>query len=186
MCSFFTVSSAIRVARLMKSVHGSRSSSSGSVMSCCRSSSAVVLFTSGSTSKPKAVPLTHRGLLWQCARKLGASGEVVAQPAAGSLCFLPNFHVIGWTNNFLFNLYAGIRCAVQHQAESAPLSPRLMLQASAELQSHLFTPLFVHTSVHASVHTSVHTSVHASAHTCRRARTCGQPSSTPCHGWRRR
>ena len=26
---------------------------------------------------------------------------------AGTLSFLPNFHVIGFTNNFLFNLYAG-------------------------------------------------------------------------------
>ena len=30
----------------------------------------------------------------------------------GTLAFLPSFHVIGFTNNFLYNLYAGVRCMV--------------------------------------------------------------------------
>eukprot|EP00966_Prymnesium_polylepis_P117703 2721071-Prymnesium_polylepis.1 len=69
------------------------------------------MFTSGSTSTPKAVPLTHSGLLWNCEQKRAVSPGLAGAPNAGTLSFLPNFHVIGFTNNFLFNLYAGIRCA---------------------------------------------------------------------------
>ena len=47
---------------------------------------------------------------------------------------MPNFHVIGFTNNFVFNLFAGIRCAVHHDADSQALTPRLILQAVAELK----------------------------------------------------
>ena len=94
-------------------------------------STAVIMFTSGSNSSPKVVPLTHEGLLWNCEQKRVMSPELVSAPNAGTLSFLPNFHVIGFTNNFLFNLYAGIRCAVQLGVSA--LTPRLMLQACADL-----------------------------------------------------
>jgi long-chain acyl-CoA synthetase len=64
---------------------------------------AAVMFTSGSTGNPKGVPLTHRGLLWSCRAKLEAHGGVDAVKR-GTLSFLPNFHVMGFTNNFLFNV----------------------------------------------------------------------------------
>ncbi|KAL1529311.1 hypothetical protein AB1Y20_000265 [Prymnesium parvum] len=92
---------------------------------------AVIMFTSGSTSTPKAVPLTHGGLLWNCAQRLRMQPDAFAAPNAGTLSLLPNFHVIGFTNNFLFNLFAGVRCVVQADAGSAPLSARLMLEACA-------------------------------------------------------
>ena len=80
---------------------------------------ALIMFTSGSTGAAKAVPLTHAGLLWNCAQRLAASPHIFDSRAAGrdagTLSFLPNFHVIGFTNNFLFNLYAG----------GLPLRPRL-------------------------------------------------------------
>ena len=98
------------------------------------SSTAVIMFTSGSTSTPKAVPLTQYGLLWNCEQKRLMSPELVGAPHAGTLSFLPNFHVIGFTNNFLFNLHAGVRCAVLHDASTSPLSPRLILQACADLR----------------------------------------------------
>ena len=61
---------------------------------------ALIMFTSGSTSTPKPVPFTHGQLLWslehnqqQVLRFQGA----LSAPGAGTLSFLPNFHVIGLT-----------------------------------------------------------------------------------------
>ena len=48
--------------------------------------------------------------------------EAFAEPNAGTLSLLPNFHVIGFTNNFLFTLLAGVRCVVQADAGGAALS----------------------------------------------------------------
>ena len=53
------------------------------------------------------MPLTHRGLLWSCDAKRRAEQEALNLSLAaheGSLAFLPSFHVIGFTNNFLYNL----------------------------------------------------------------------------------
>ena len=72
----------------------------------------MIMFTSGSTATPKAVPLTHRGLLWNCRQRLTLQADAFAEPNAGTLSLLPNFHVIGFTNNFLFNLLAGVRCVM--------------------------------------------------------------------------
>ena len=52
----------------------------------------------------------------------------------GTLAFLPAFHVIGFTNNFLYNLYAGVRCMVHVDAPSVPNSGTLLLRACAELR----------------------------------------------------
>jgi acyl-CoA synthetase (AMP-forming)/AMP-acid ligase II len=104
------------------------------------SDTAVIMFTSGTSSTPKPVPLTHGGLLWSCAAKaeaervhLGLSLVAKTEPSGpaktkgdgqggggsgcgvdvgsggsaehrGTLAFLPLFHVIGFTNNFLYNL----------------------------------------------------------------------------------
>ena len=56
---------------------------------------AAIMFTSGSTATPKAVPLTHRGLLWNCRQRLALQADAFAEPNAGTLSLLPNFHVIG-------------------------------------------------------------------------------------------
>ena len=58
---------------------------------------AVVMFTSGSTSTPKAVPHTHGALLWNCAQKQAVSPLMLSADDPGTLSFLPNFHVIGFT-----------------------------------------------------------------------------------------
>ena len=73
---------------------------------------AVVMFTSGSTGRPKGVPMTHAGLLHACRSKLVAHGGF-ANVARGTVSFLPNFHVIGFVNNFLFNGYARCPGAVE-------------------------------------------------------------------------
>ena len=69
---------------------------------------AVVLFTSGSESTPKTVPLTHRNLI----TNLRASLEVL-QATRGDvlLGFLPPFHSFGLLANVLAPVLAGIRVA---------------------------------------------------------------------------
>ncbi len=69
---------------------------------------AVVLFTSGSESTPKAVPLSHRNLL----TNLRASLKVLqASPGDAILGFLPPFHSFGLLGNILAPVVAGIRVA---------------------------------------------------------------------------
>ena len=80
---------------------------------------ALLLFTSGSTGAPKPVALSHCALLAACGAKRRMSAELLSTQRAGTLSFLPNFHVIGLVNNFLFNLSAAIRCAVLEDAAAA-------------------------------------------------------------------
>ena len=145
---------------------------------------ALVMFTSGTSALPKAVPLTHGGLLWSCDAKARAEATLLGVPQpqpspqpqqtqssqqppqptrgtgpvperssdssssssphpppppsssrhAGTLAFLPSFHVIGFTNNFLANLRAGVRCCLHADAPTVALSPSLLLRACAELR----------------------------------------------------
>ncbi len=71
-------------------------------------SPAVVLFTSGSESTPKAVPLSHRNLISNVRASLtvlqASYGDVV-------LGFLPPFHSFGLLGNILAPILGGIRVA---------------------------------------------------------------------------
>lgn len=68
---------------------------------------AVFLFTSGSESFPKTVPLTHRNLIVN----VGDGLEVLAATKQDSLLgFLPPFHSFGMTGNLLLSHLAGIKC----------------------------------------------------------------------------
>merc|ERR1719265_209889 len=100
---------------------------------------AVVLFTSGSTSTPKAVPHDHAALLWNCSNILVSKAaafppQLGGGAKGGTVCFLPNFHAIGLTVNFLFNLYAGARCSLLSDPYSTPVTPQLLLLACTALQ----------------------------------------------------
>jgi acyl-coenzyme A synthetase/AMP-(fatty) acid ligase len=64
---------------------------------------AAVLFTSGSTNKPKAVAHSHHTLLWNVHVRYEATRELWGQRDCATLCLLPLFHQIGHTNNFIFN-----------------------------------------------------------------------------------
>ena len=77
---------------------------------------ALIMFTSGSTSTPKPVPFTHCQLLWSLEHSQQQRlrfPEVLKQPNAGTLSFLPNFHVIGFINNFLSKCAQPVFCCTR-------------------------------------------------------------------------
>ncbi|MER3421130.1 MAG: AMP-dependent synthetase, partial [Chloroflexota bacterium] len=65
---------------------------------------ALLLYTSGTTSRPKAVPLTHRNLLTS-AQNVAASYALTADDI--SLCVMPLFHVHGLVASVLATLAVG-------------------------------------------------------------------------------
>lgn len=81
---------------------------------------AAVLYTSGTTGKPKGVMLTHSNLVHNCdasARVLGATEKDV------SLCILPMFHTFAWTACVLIPLRLGVKSVVS--SSIAPAKPWL-------------------------------------------------------------
>ncbi len=67
---------------------------------------AAILFTSGSESLPKAVPLTHRNIL---ANLGGVLAHVTFRENDRMIGFLPPFHALGLTATTLFPLCLGLR-----------------------------------------------------------------------------
>jgi len=99
---------------------------------------AVFLFTSGSESAPKTVPLTHENLLTNVADSLA----VLRPDATDSLLgFLPPFHSFGLTGNVVLPHLAGIR-SVRH---ADPTDARGLVRiAEAYRPTMLFTtPTFL-------------------------------------------
>ena len=99
---------------------------------------AVFLFTSGSESSPKTVPLTHRNLLTNIHDSLA-----VLQPDQNDslLGFLPPFHSFGLTGNVLLPQLSGIRSVRYADPTDAPGLVRLI---GAYKPSMLFTtPTFL-------------------------------------------
>lgn len=66
---------------------------------------AVVLFTSGSESLPKAVPLTHANVL---ANLRDVADRLVFREGDRMLGMLPPFHSFGWTGTVVFPLISGM------------------------------------------------------------------------------
>ena len=67
---------------------------------------AVVLFTSGSESNPKAVPLTHKNLMDNVTTVLS---RVAIRTDDSMMSFLPPFHSFGLTVNILITLLTGTK-----------------------------------------------------------------------------
>lgn len=99
---------------------------------------AVVLFTSGSESTPKTVPLSHANLLTNVAAGL----EVIAATADDRLlAFLPPFHSFGLTGNVLLPAVAGIP-SVLH-ADPTDAHGLVRVAASHEPTLLFTTPTFL-------------------------------------------
>ena len=99
---------------------------------------AVFLFTSGSESAPKTVPLTHRNLTTNIADAL----EIMSATAGDSLLgFLPPFHSFGLTGNILLPHLTGIR-SIRH---ADPTDARGLVQAIRAYKPTLLftTPTFL-------------------------------------------
>lgn len=105
-----------------------------------RERTAAVFFTGGTTGTPKAVPHTHVALVW-AAERMAAQfpSGCFADAAAGTICFAPYFHVMGFVANLAFNLIVGVRAAVLSSAE-AKLHPRLVLAACRALRPTVPAP----------------------------------------------
>jgi acyl-CoA synthetase (AMP-forming)/AMP-acid ligase II/acyl carrier protein len=99
---------------------------------------AVVLFTSGSESTPKAVPLSHRNLI---VNARGALAAIQATPADRLLGFLPPFHSFGLTGNIIAPILAGLR--VIHYPD--PTNARALVETVARYQATIpvATPTFL-------------------------------------------
>jgi len=99
---------------------------------------AVVLFTSGSESQPKAVPLSHRNLITNL-----RAGVAVLEATRNDtlLAFLPPFHSFGMTGNVVLPLLMGVR-AVHHPD---PTAARELVHTAARYQASLVfsTPTFL-------------------------------------------
>ena len=79
--------------------------------------------------------LCRTSLLWLAEALLRFYPDPFAPevPHAGTLCFTPYFHVMGFVANTVFNLHAGCRTFIL-ASHAAALSPRLMLSAAAALR----------------------------------------------------
>ena len=95
---------------------------------------AAVFFTGGTTGTPKAVPHSHHALLWFAAacKSTIPAGFAAGVEHAGTVCFTPFFHVMGFVANFVFNLHARARAFIL--AGDEKLSPSLILAACRELR----------------------------------------------------
>ncbi len=99
---------------------GPQSSDSAGVAS--REDVACILYTSGTTGRPKGVLLSHGNLLSNCEVTL----QILAlKPSDVFLCILPMFHTFAWTACVLVPIFIGARVTVV--TSIAPPAPWLKL-----------------------------------------------------------
>jgi len=99
---------------------------------------AVILFTSGSESLPKAVPLTHRNIvsdIW------GAFSVVSIQTDIMLLAFLPPFHSFGFTVLTIFPLVTGVKTA--YSPDPTDSRELLKILNHSRVNTILGTPTFL-------------------------------------------
>ncbi len=99
---------------------------------------AVMLFTSGSESLPKAVTLTHTNLLSNID---GALKLVPFQEYETLLGFLPPFHSFGFTINTIFPLVAPVQVAYTPDPSDARTIGKILSHTGASILSA--TPTFL-------------------------------------------
>ena len=98
---------------------------------------AVVLFTSGSESMPKAVPLSHRNLL---ANSRAAFEVLQLTNDDRMLGFLPPFHSMGLMGNIVAPILGGVR--VVHYADPTHAAGSLQTIAAYQVTLLITTPTF--------------------------------------------
>lgn len=98
---------------------------------------AVVLFTSGSESLPKAVPLSHRNLLTNARAALEVLHLTTADRMLG---FLPPFHSMGLLGNIVAPLLGGLRMV--HYADPTHAAGLLQTAAAYQVTLLITTPTF--------------------------------------------
>lgn len=99
---------------------------------------AVILFTSGSESAPKAVPLTHRNLLTNV---LGSLEVIEATRKDRLLACLPPFHSFGLMAGMITPLVAGVRAVHHPDPTAATALVRVIARYRATLT--VTTPTFL-------------------------------------------
>ncbi|MCL4195780.1 MAG: AMP-binding protein, partial [Thermoguttaceae bacterium] len=99
---------------------------------------AVVLFTSGSESAPKAVPLSHRNLI---ADSRASIKRLEAKRTDAILGFLPPFHSFGLTANIVAPLLAGVR--VVHYPDPTNAAGLVQTTAAYRPTITITTPTFL-------------------------------------------
>jgi long-chain-fatty-acid--[acyl-carrier-protein] ligase len=137
--------SGITVIDKVKGVIKAKRSAKAIIKSCCPNITAddiaVILFTSGSTALPKAVPLTHRNVISNqksALKNINLSSEDVM------LKCLPPFHVFGWSLSLL-PLIMGVRvCFSPDPLDGGMLSKQIIkwkctiLMMAPTFLAHLF------------------------------------------------
>jgi long-chain-fatty-acid--[acyl-carrier-protein] ligase len=99
---------------------------------------AVVLFTSGSESTPKAVPLSHRNLITNCRAALAV---IRPTPSDAMLAILPPFHSFGLLGNVLAPILGGIR--VVHHPDPTDARGQVRMIAAYRATLLVTTPTFL-------------------------------------------
>jgi long-chain-fatty-acid--[acyl-carrier-protein] ligase len=99
---------------------------------------AVVLFTSGSESTPKAVPLSHRNLISNARASLAV---LQATRADSLLAFLPPFHSFGLLSNITGPVLGGVR--VVHHPDPTDAAGLVRISADYRPTITVATPTFL-------------------------------------------
>jgi long-chain-fatty-acid--[acyl-carrier-protein] ligase len=99
---------------------------------------AVVLFTSGSESTPKAVPLSHRNLM---TNSLASLDVLRPLPSDSILAVLPPFHSFGLLGNIVAPILAGLR--VVHHPDPTDARSQVRLIAAYRTSYLITTPTFL-------------------------------------------
>ena len=107
--------------------------------------SAVILFTSGSESLPKAVPLTHRNIL---ANVRDVAGFISLRRNDRLIGILPPFHSFGLTVTIVFPLCVGLPVVYHPNPTESPMLARLIEAYRCTLL--MGTPTFLNGIVRAS------------------------------------
>ncbi|MHB9108111.1 MAG: AMP-binding protein [Armatimonadota bacterium] len=95
----------------------------GALRKAVISPTAAILFTSGSESLPKAVPLTHANILTDLRETLPI---VKLNRRDRILAMLPPFHSFGLTGNLVVSLTAGLRAAFYPNPTEGPVLARII------------------------------------------------------------